>query len=259
MILIILGISYTNIIKKAVLASNFANDMVEIVEKNENPIFSIEKIYVCSSANAIDSTEEQNLNNLDLYQYTDIAIYINNKNEAEDLTPENTVKELYIDDIDLKLNSNIGKTKLLYTNLLKIGSKDELKKVLKRSEIFNKDRIDFNIVKTNEENSQADYEQPTFYADCSNPITLKYINELGKDYSIGKDDSANFDGSILQKAGVAIEDINCKVGFIINIVNNKGKLHSARISFDIPLNDIYNGTSIKSNTTVGQEYNFLTI
>lgn len=256
---VVLTIVYANIIKKTVASNKFVNNMIEIVEKNENPIFSIEKIYVCSSANAIDHTEEQNLNNLDLYQYTDIAIYINNNNEDENLTEKNTVKELYIDNIDLQLNSNIGTTNLVYTNLLKFGSKDELKKVLKLPENLNKERIDFNIVKTNEENKKADYEKPTFYADCSNPITLKYINELGKDYSIGKDESASFDGSILQKAGVTIEDINCKVGFRINIVNNEGELYSSKIDFEIPLNDIYEGTSIKSNTKVGNKYIFLTI
>ena len=46
--------------------------------KNETPEFSIQKIYLCSSASAIDSSQEKKLDKLDLYQYTDIAVYINN-------------------------------------------------------------------------------------------------------------------------------------------------------------------------------------
>ena len=255
---VLLVIAYSKIIETNIEKNSFASALVKTAEKNEQPTFTISKIELCSSANAIDTTDEQKLGNLELYQYTDIAVYINNFRDIE-LEKENTIKQLYIDNIDLELQNNSGDASLLYTNPNKIGDKEQLKSVATNLVENKSDKIDFNIVSTNAENNIADYDSPTFYADCSNPITLKYINKLNKDYSIGKDNSTMFDGSILRKAGVSIEDINCKIKFKINIVNNNNEYHSAWVNFQIPLDDIYKGVSIKSKTTVGNEYNFFTL
>ena len=257
-ILLLMIIIWGIIIHKNICKGVFANEMEEIIAKNQSPTFSIDKIYLCSSANAIDNTAEQKLDNLGIYQYTDIAVYLNN-NKEEGLTDKNTIKELYIDDIDLKLDYNIGKTSLVYTNLLKIGSKDELNQMILNSKNIQKDKIDFKIVSTNEQNNEANYDEATFYADCSNPISLKYINEISTEYTVSKNSSAVFDGSILGKVGIKPEDINAQIKFRINIINNKDEYYSNYVNFRIPLNDIEKGTSIKSKTTVGNEYNFFTI
>lgn len=257
-ILLLMIIIWGIIIHKHICKGVFANEMEEIIAKNQSPTFSIDKIYLCSSANAIDNTAEQKLDNLGIYQYTDIAVYLNN-NKEEGLTDKNTIKELYIDDIDLKLDYNIGKTSLVYTNLLKIGSKEELNQMVLNSKNIQKDKIDFKIVSTNEQNNEANYDEATFYADCSNPISLKYINEISTEYTVSKNSSAVFDGSILKKVGIKPEDINAQIKFRINIINNKDEYYSNYINFRIPLNDIEKGTSIKSKTTVGNEYNFFTI
>lgn len=248
---IIVIIIYIIILHNYIQRKSYINQLMEIVEKNEETIFSVEKIYLCSSANAIDTTEEKNLKKLDLYQYTDIAISINNFIDNNGLTNKNTVKELYIDNIDLTLDNNIGTPSLLYTNLLKIGNREVVE------DFTPVDRIDFNIIYNNEENESADYTQPTFYTDCSNPITLRYINNLGTEYSIKQDSTISFDGSILKNAGISIDDINCKVKFKINIVNNEDDYFSCWINLRIPLDDIYKGTTIKSATTSGTKYVFL--
>ncbi len=257
-ILLLMIIIWGKIFYKYICKGNFANDMEEVIAKNQSPVFSIDKIYLCSSANAIDSTKEQKLENLGIYQYTDIAVYLNNKKE-EGLTDKNTIKQLYIDDIDLKLDYNIGKTSLVYTNLLRMGSKEELNKMVLNSKNLPKEKIDFNIITTNLQNNTANYDEATFYADCSNPISLKYINEISTEYTVSKNSSAVFDGSILKKVGIKPEDINARIKFRINIINNKDEYYSNYVSFRIPLNDIEKGTSIKSKTTVGNEYNFFTI
>ena len=257
-ILLLMIIIWGIIIHKHICKGIFANEMEEIITKNQSPTFSIDKIYLCSSANAIDNTAEQKLDNLGIYQYTDIAVYLKN-NKEEGLTDKNTIKELYIDDIDLKLDYNIGKASLVYTNLLKIGSKDELNQMVLNSKNIQKDKIDFKIINTNEQNKEANYEEATFYADCSNPISLKYINEISTEYTVSKNSSAVFDGSILGKVGIKPEDINAQIKFRINIINNKDEHYSNYVNFRIPLNDIEKGTSIKSKTTVGNEYNFFTI
>lgn len=258
-ILVLLLITYIAILHKHIEKNIFAKAMQDIYEKNENPVFSISKVFVCSSADAIDSTQQQNLNRLDLYQYTDIAVYLNN-NKENGLTNKNTVKKIYIDNINLQLdNTEIGDASLAYTNLLKIGSREQLKKMLLSSQELKNDKIEYRIVNTNAENIGADYEKPYFYADCSNPITLKYINKINKNYSISKDSSVTFDGSILKKAGIKIEDIDARVTFRINLINNEDEYYSVNLGFNLPLSDIYNGTSIKSATTTGREYNFFTI
>ena len=257
-ILIFMFIVWGRILFKHIQKNKFVGDMEKIITKNENPEFSIEKIYLCSSANAIDNTEEQKLDHLGIYQYTDIAIYINNHKE-DILTDKNTVKQLFIDDIEIDLDYNIGKTSLVYTNLLKIGSRDELSQMVRMNKNKPAERIDFNVLTTNDQNSAADYSEPTFYADCSNPISLKYINEISTEYAVSKNSSTVFDGSILKKVGIKTEDINAKIKFRINLVNNKNEYYSNYVNFRIPLYDIDKGVSIKSKTTVGSEYDFFTI
>lgn len=253
-ILILIICIYAIIIRKYVQKNLFANQMVEVGQKNEDTTFSVEKIYLCSSANGIDNSENQNLKTLSLYQYTDIAIYINNYKEEKGLTDKNTIKELYIDNIIIEPEKEQqGSQNLAYTNLLKIGNKGQI------INLKQNDRIDFNIIYTNEENEQADYSSPTYYTDCSNPITLRYMNRLNKTHNVEEGSSAVFDGSLLKDANVAIEDINCKLKFKINIVNNEDEYYSCYINFKIPLDDIYNGTTIKSATTSGLKYKFFTI
>ena len=257
-ILLLMILIWGKIAYKHIQKGIFAEKMEEIIAKNENSVFSIEKIYLCSSADAIDNTTEKNLDNLGIYQYTDIAIYINN-NKEDELTDKNTIKELYIDEIKLDLDYNIGKPSLVYTNLLKIGSKEELEDMVLNTKNIQKEKIYFNILTTNEQNKDESYEEPTFYADCSNPLSLKYINEISTEYTVQKNSSAVFDGSILSKVGIKTDDINAKIKFRINIVNNQDEYYSNYVNFRIPLFDIDKGTSIKTKTTVGSEYNFFTI
>lgn len=257
-ILILLSILYISAMKKVLKKNYFAKKSESIAIKNEKPAFSIQKIYLCSSASAIDSSKDQKLDKLDLYQYTDIAVYINNFKE-DGLTTKNTIKELYIDNISMDLDYNIGNTSLVYTNMLKIGSKQELANMISSNKNIMQDIIHFKIIKNNEQNNQENYEEPSFYADCSNPITLKYINQLNREYSIGKGNSATFDGTILKKVGIKPEDLSAKINFRINIINNNNETYTKWINFKLPLDDIENGTSIKSKETEGNEYNFFTL
>ena len=304
-ILIILLIIYGNIIFKNISYGKFAKQNMEVYENNKEQVFKVEKILICSSANATDLSEKQNLQDMSIYQYTDIAVYINN---GEDLSNKNTVKELYIDNISLEGNSDIGKKELNYKNILKFGlKKDTLPKsstitdmssehnvfeslmnntgnnntasndnksidvgnivtneteestseVQENSEYEDDGKIKFNIVYTNEENEKADYNKPTFYTDCSNPITLEYLNnDIATNYKIDENKSVSFDGSILKDAGISTESLACKVKFKINIINNEDEKYSCWINFDIPLDDIYEGTTMKAKSTNNPKYVF---
>lgn len=324
-IIIILLFAYGNIISKNIKRKKFANENMKSYENNKEQVFKVEKILICSSANAVDFSEKQNLQDMSIYQYTDIAVYINN---GDELTNKNTVKKLYIDNISLEGTSDIGKKSLNYKNILKFGLKKDNKtksntdendttsghdvfagllnntsssnsaidigsintndeddmisltnntssenatndtsKQGENSSVSEDDeesqaeqkdeKIDFNIVYTNEENEKANYDEPTFYTDCSNPITLEYLNnDIVTHYKMDENKSVSFDGSILKEVGVATESLNCKVKFKINIINNNDEKYSCWINFSIPLDDIYEGTTMKAKTTNSQKYVF---
>lgn len=328
-IIIILLFEYGNIISKNVKYKKFAKENVQVFENNKEQVFKVEKILICSSANAIDLSEKQNLQDMSIYQYTDIAVYINN---GEELTNKNTIKRLYIDNISLEGTSDIGQKSLNYKNILKFGLKKDTKTKSVKSNnddstlnvfegllnnqksqsntsesidvgsintdddgmisltntnnttsenasnnddrqstensnseqqenqnenIQGNDKIEFNIVYTNEENEKANYDEPTFYTDCSNPITLEYLNNnIVSHYKMDENKSVAFDGSILKEAGIETKSLNCKVKFKINIVNNNDEKYSCWINFAIPLDDIYEGTTMKAKTTTNQKYVF---
>ena len=242
---------YINILVKYINQNLYVEELEKIVKRSEDTIFAINKVYLCSSANAKDNSVEQNMTELNVYQYTDIAIYIENFKDEKGITNKNTVKELYIDNINIDVqNEDIGNQNLTYTNSEKFGKRDV------DIDTNSYDRIDFNIVHTNKENEDANYTKPTFYTDCSNPITLKYVNNFENKYSIEMNKAVSFDGSILKEIGITEKDLNCKVRFKINIVNNENENYSCWFNFILPLKDIYNGTSIKKATINSQKYNF---
>lgn len=220
---------------------SFAKSYMEVYERNEKQVFKVEKIILCSSANAINKKNGENTQNLNVYQYTDLAIYIDN---GEELSNENTVKDLYINNISLEGTRNTkGSKSLVYKNLLNFGLKEQIEFDRKTNDII------FNVVQTNEEDENANYDDATFYTDCSNPISLEYLNyNLVEGYQVEENNQVSFDGSILEKAGLTKDNINCKIKFKINIVNNEDEKFSCWVNFDLPLDDIGEGTTMKQMT-----------
>ena len=254
--LFVIFLLYYHFILLTSFAKNkFTNQMVEISDENENSIFNIQKILVYSSATAVDNSEDQSLKDVSISQFSDISIYIDNTSYITDLTNENTIKELYIDNIVINSNSDKGSKMLNYKSPLTFGKYSSL-------ETPSNNRIDFNIVNTNSENEKHDYNTPTFYTDCSNPITLGYLNkDLLTNYSVN--DSANtisFNGKVLKEANVDLNDVNYTLNFNIHIVNNLNQKFSYNMSLNVDLNDdnggIYNGYVYRGKTTSGKEYRF---
>ena len=254
--LFIIFILYYNFVFSEVFARNaFANQMIEIADQNENPIFSVQRILLYSSANAIDNSDDLSLKDMSILQYTDISIYIDNLGTISDLTNENTVRELYIDNINIKTNSDMGNQLLNYKNPLNFGKYENL-------QLAENGRIDFNIVNTNSENENHDYSTPTFYTDCSNPISLGYINkDILTNYAATQDsNTVSFNGKVLKEANINLDDIGYNLSFRINIVNNLGQKYIYNMSLDVDLNDanggVYNGYIYKGKNTSGREYQF---
>ena len=120
--LFIIFLLYYNFVFSVTLARNsFANQMIEISDQNENSIFNIQKILLYSNANAIDNSENHSLKNMSICQYTDLSIYIDNTSYISDLTDENTIKELYIDNIEVTTPTDMGTKIVNYKNALDFG------------------------------------------------------------------------------------------------------------------------------------------
>lgn len=232
LLLIFCIFSYSYIFYVSYSKDEFVNQSLKIAEGNELAVFKISKILLYSSGNAIDNSSNHSLQNLDICQYTDISIYIDNTSSISDLTTQNTVKELWIDNINITTsNPNVGKPVLNYKNPNSSGTFEVL------NENAN-NRIDFNIINTNEQNENANYSEPTFYTDCSNPISLGYLNKgIVKNYSIHDDvNSVVFNGKILDQTGVNLEDICYNLKFDIHIKNYDDDLFVYHANLDVNLN-----------------------
>ena len=249
--IVLLIIYYNFIFAKAFAKNNFANQVEEISEENQNPIFSIQKIHLYNSANAVDNSEDQSLSNMAISQYSDISIFIDNGQTISDLTDENSVKELYIDNIEITSNSDNGTKILNYKNPLNFGKYQNISEP-------DKNRIDFNVVKTNEQNENNNYNEPTFYTDCSNPISLGYLNkDLLTNYSVSNENNAvSFNGKIREQANISLDDINYTLNFTIHIINNLNQHFSYNMKLNVDLSGIYDGYTYKGKDTSGRDYQF---
>ena len=248
-ILVLLICEIINIIQIRLINKSFAEEINEFYTLNSKTVFSIDKIYMYSSANAISNNVTRPIWDLDIYQYTDIAIYINNNKDKNDLSYENSIKSLYIDNIkinDLKL----GEASLYYKNIMNFGKSiyeenDNNVETAKQNKIS--DRIDFSIIN----DGDADYSEKEIYSDCTNPITLEYINDIKKNQVISdiKND-LTYNGALLRKSGIILSDIECGISFRINLVNNYNQKFIANVYLQVPLEDTITGENIYSGKFV---------
>lgn len=226
-ILIILALIFYKIISLHRNNNIFAQNAEKIQNDIDNPTFKIEKILIYSDANIEDLSKNQNLANINISQFTDFAIYINNKVSNSELTEENTVNKLYIDNIAVT-GTNIGSQKVSYK---------DINDICKYRKIVNgTNKIDYTILHSNEE-KKSNNKANSFYTDCSEPIIVSYVNENiveNKDLSTSNE-MLSLDGSILSYLGIDLNDLNYKISFTINIENNLGDLYSCDCSLDINL------------------------
>lgn len=239
------------VISDSVSRDNYANQMISISDNNEKTIFSIQKVVLYSNANAIDNSKDQSLSDVSICQFSDLGISIDNSQTSSELTDENTVKELYIDNIVMTSKLDKGIKILNYKNPFSFGKYREIE-----SPINN--RIDFKILNTNQENESNNYDEPTFFTDCSNPINLGYLNkDLLTKYSVSNESSTvSFNGKVLKEANISLDDINYNLKFTIHIVNNLNEKFSYNMNLDVNLDGIYDGYTYRAKSTSGNEYRF---
>ena len=234
-VLIILCIMLiTSTIRVYIVNKEFANNMSEIAKLNSKTVFSIDRIYLYSSADAKSKETNKPIWDLNIYQYTDIALFINNR-DSEGISYENTIKDLTIDNV--KFNGlEAGNPKLYYKNVNDFAKLD----IANENEI--KDSMQFNVINSGD----ADYTKPTIYSNCQNPITLEYVNFNMKEETKISDISTplTYDGSLLKKAGISLSTIKCTLSFRVTIVNNYNQKYVATVYIDIPIEDSFSNTNI---------------
>ena len=257
-LLILFAVKYSKYIfdfemQKAV----FASKLEQFSKENEIPTFRIGKIILYTSANAIDSSDGK-LEDISVSQFTDIAIYIDNKTKFQENVAENTINELTIDEIKLTMNLEGGDYIFNYKNPKEFGKYLSLKNL-------ENERIPFKVVSSNEEWRDVDYNNSVFYTDCSNPITLGFVNRNFITNGKVSDTSGqlSFDGSILGNANVDLESISGKIEMMIHIKNNLNEKFICNLVIDNDLTkdteNLLNGYSIQITEEAIEKYNFVKI
>lgn len=230
LLLLLFLIIYNGYLNKLTLK----NHILSITENKTS--FSINRIVFYSSANTIDTDESSPWTFDSIYQYTDMAIYIDN-NRENGLFKNNTIKNLYIDNIQVNPAPTYGTCNLYFKPVSNFANSDLLTEAID-------ERLDFGITL----DGNIDYaSNPELDASCVTPITLSYINSnIKQDFSIADTSSPlALNGSALKRAGVLLSTIEATLSFDITITNNSNELSKCNVILDIPLqnnNDsIYDG------------------
>lgn len=259
-LLFISFVAYKHIFQVETGKRIYSEESERFAEENKNPVFKVDQIILYSSANAVDNSNGE-LKSLDISQFTDIEIFINNKTKSEEITAENTINELFIESIKVENNSEIGGEKIFnYKNPLNCGKYSDLLN-------WNEDGILFKVVNSNDQNMEANYDEPVFYTDCSNPISLGYINRniLTNCEVNSNNASISFDGSILENAGIDLKDLNFKLSFNLHLVNNYNEEFVSNIVINNDLSSkegeegIYSGYMMQIINPQDGEYNFIKV
>lgn len=229
---------------KYFVKKNFEKDVLSFANKNEHTIFEINKITFFSTCDAKNKTASStNFTIENLYQYTDIALFITSP--SEEITLENTLQKVWINNIKFTTIPSLGKQKLYYKNINNFAKNDTIE------ENIILDKLEFNITSEDEINLDT----PTLYNNLANPIVLSYVNSTIKtDYTI-TDTSIpiTYDGSLLKRCNILLNSINCSISFDIYIINNLNQEFKCTVYVDIPLESdeksIYDGSiTLKKNT-----------
>lgn len=233
--------------QKYVIKSNFERDILPFANKNDTTVFNVNKIVLFSNCDAKNKTgSSSNFTIENLYQYTDMAIFINNSS-TEEKTFKNTFKKVHIDNIQYTTMPELGEPKLYFKGLPQFAKSD----IADTNEING--TLDFAITSENE----ANLDTPILYNNLANPITLSYVNQnIKSDYTITDTSSPiTYDGSLLQKCNVDLASLACKLSFDIYITNNLEEEFKTTVFIDIPL-ETSEKSILNGNLNLTQNTNF---
>ena len=234
--IILTGITY-NTIKQYSYSNTYLESVLKFQEENEENVFSIDKITYFSSCDAkIETNSNSSFTISDLFQYTDIAIFINPNSDK--LTPKNTLKSVSLDNITFSLKPIIGTPSLYYKNINEFATP----KFSKENAINN------SITFETTSKDTIDYTKPVLYNNCANPISLCYVNSnLQEEYTLENTISKiTHNVFLLKKFAITTKSISCNISLDMNITNNLDEVYNCPITLNVPLstekNTIYDGS-----------------
>ena len=220
------------------------DDLVEFAEKNSETIFSIDK---CTFFSSVDTKNKAssitNFTVENLYQYTDMAFYINNHSDKNNM--KNTLKSLKITNINFTKSPEIGEPSLYYKNINNFAKSD----VIDENKIENE--IDYEVSSEDELN----FDKPAIYNNCASPIVLSYVNSnLKKDYTFTDTSTPiTYDGNLLKRTNIPISSLETSLSFEIYLTNNLDEQFKTTVNINIPLESsdksfsIYDGKYSEKN------------
>lgn len=227
-LIVILFFLFNHIYNQLRKKKEFENEILSFSEKNEETVFSINKIIFFSSCDSKNKTSSQtNFTIENLYAYTDIAIFIDNG--QKEISSENTLKNVKITNIKFTKQPELGTGNLYYKNVNNFA----------KSEIDENNKIENELQFETTSEDEVDLNKPVLYNNCANPITLSYVNQnIKTDYTMtDTQNPITYNGKLLKRCGVSVNSINTSISFDIEIQNNKKQKFRTTIYFDIPYED----------------------
>ncbi len=240
LVLLLVNLSFTQIYLK----KSFANSVMAFSKKNESTVFQIKNITFFSSCDAKNKNiSSSNFTIENLYQYTDMALFISSPNSEKNL--ENTLKSVYIDNIKFTKTPELGTPSLYYKNIENFAKSE----IVDATVISN--RLDFSI----SSDDTTNLDSPVLYNNLANPIILSFVNQnIKNDYTITDTSKPiTYDGSLLKRCEVLLNSIRTSISFDIYITNNLNQEFKCSIFIDIPIDtdssSLYDGTiTLKKDT-----------
>ena len=253
-ILAILLYAYIKIINKYRNNRIFALQAEKYGEEVNNPVFRIDKVMIYSGVDVKDFSEKQNLSRINVSQFTDFVVYINNLAKNDELSEENTVNRIYVDNIGITANEEIGTKKFSNKNIDNIGKYISIDETSKE--------IHFEVAHKNSDKDKINKSR-SFYTDCSDPLIISYVNEnivQAVDAS-ASNEKLSLDGSILKHLNIDLNQLNYKINFTVNIENNLGEKFACDCSLNVDLGagegeGIYDGNIMQTFDLSGSDYKF---
>lgn len=230
--------------------NKFVNEISNF--SNKSSIFYLSKIYCYSSASGINNVENKAMWDINVSQYTDIALGLginniksnldNSNLHIVDTSPKYSISKIYIDNISFS-NSNTGTLSLSYIPIVNFGLISD--EVLANS-VEQQNKIDFNLVDDKETLLNNIVEEPSVDKNLILPITLRYLNfNIKKSYTITNiEENLSFDGSILKRASIPLSSIKNEVSFTIHIITKSDEEYTYPVHLQIPLQNNDNSKNI---------------
>lgn len=224
-------------------AKNIAqNSYINFYEQNANSNYSVSKIIAYSSAYGDNQT--RNLSNgkwqLKIYQYTDFAIYLSSK------TDENYIKKIWVDNFKINKPPVLGNVNFFYEDLLKFGTNE----ISENYPLLNSE-IQYTVLNDENLENEIQYNTPVFFADCSTPISFKYVNTVSSNYNIDTSTHIIQNGTLLNNLINDTTAINCDFSFLIHLIDKNNTEYINKLYLTIPLAN--NSSNILSNGSITEK------